>query len=116
MHGPKSSRLLRSLSDLVIQMTSLVIALELTTRSLIELMQHFAQLHGFGVTRRKALSVYFSQRADESVSVLVTNLTVLIPIPEVRFFHATFPCSQGQHLPGRTGWQPPAGFSCEEQK
>lgn len=71
-------------------MTGLVIALELAKRSLVELMQHLAQRRSFGVTGRKTLSIYFSQRADEGVSVLVTNLTVLIAVPTIgaRFFHA----------------------------
>jgi hypothetical protein len=64
-------------------MTGLMIALELAERCLVELMQHFAQRCCFRVPGCKALPIYFSQSTHESVSMLVTDLTVPIAVSTI---------------------------------
>jgi hypothetical protein len=74
---------LRSVCDLVLQVAGLMIAAELTQRRFVELKQNLAQFLGFGITGGETLSVNLTQRADESISVLVADFAVVVAVPIV---------------------------------
>jgi hypothetical protein len=107
--GRDSLVLFRSLCDLVIQVTSFMIAAELAQRCFVQLKKNLTQLFGFGVTGCETLPVNFSQRADKSVAVLVADFAVVVAVAIVEsgFAHrALHYADSWKHPPVRTKWQP----------
>jgi hypothetical protein len=110
--------LLRSVFDLVLQVAGLMIAAELAQRCFVELRENIAQFLGIRITGSKTLSVNLTQRADEDVSVLVADFTVVVAVAivETGFTHAALhDARERQHPPAGTKWQPCAatrGLSC----
>ena len=80
----------------MLQMVGLVIAAELTYRSLIELKHYLAQFGGFRIPGRKSLPVNFTQRPDEGIAVFAGNFAVLFAMAMVEnwFAHAALPLPQ----------------------
>lgn len=80
----------------MLQVVRLVIAAELTYRSLIKLKHYLAQFGGFRIPGRKTLPVNFTQRPDKGIAVLAANFAVLFAMAMVEnwFAHAALPLSQ----------------------
>ena len=72
--------LLQSVCDLVLQVAGLMIAAELAPRCFVELRENIAQFLGIRITGSKTLSVNLTQRADESISVLVADFAVVVAV------------------------------------
>jgi hypothetical protein len=74
----------------MIQVAGLMIAAELAQRCFVELRENIAQFLGVRITGSKTLSVNLTQRADEGVSVLVADFTVVVAVAivETCFAHA----------------------------
>lgn len=75
-----AAALLRSLCDLVLQVTGFVIAAELAQRRFVQLKENFAQFFGFGIAGCEALPINLTQRADKSVAVFVADFAVLVAV------------------------------------
>src|ERR1700731_5288708 len=78
-------------------MAGLMIAPELAQRRLIQFKQNLAQLLAFRIAGREILSVNFTQRPDEGVSVFAAYFAILVPVAivETCLAHARSPlCPQ----------------------
>src|SRR5215216_2691221 len=85
----------RSVGDLVIQMTGLVVAAKLAQRCLVQVKHNFAQAVGWGVTGGKTLPVNLAQGADRGGAVLVADFAILVAVAivETCLAHAALHCA-----------------------
>ena len=91
--------LLRGFGDLVLQVAGHMITAELAQRCLVQLKQNLAELLGVRIAGCETLAVHFALCANEGVSVLGADFSVLVAVAivESSLNHGALHCTRSIH-------------------